>query len=129
MIWLKRIGLILLVICLGTVIDYLVHQMDPRFSVPSVYFPHKIFYGTLWAFAGYVVFKKYLTTHLRTAFTISAVPAVLLQVMYFVQNHQLPWVIFLFLFLHFLMFLLPGYYICGRFKDIFIKAPVPSRRV
>jgi|SRR3989344_4393803 len=119
MTWLKRILLILLIISLGTVIDYLVHQMDPRFSVPPEYFPHKIFYGVLWGFVGYVVFKKFPRTPFQVAFTISAVPAVLLQVMYFIQQHMLPWVAILFMFLHFLMFLLPGYYICRRYKHIF----------
>ena len=120
MMWFKRIGLILLIICLGTIIDYVVHQMDPRFSVPPEYFPHKIFYGTLWALVGYVVLKKYLPTPFELAFAMSAVPAVMLQVMYFIQQHLLTWVTVLFLFLHFLMFLLPGFYICKRLKDVFI---------
>ena len=119
MIWTKRIALILLIICLGTVIDYFVHQMDPRFSVPSSYFPHKIFYGTLWGFAGYMVFKKYLKTTLWTAVVISATPAVLLQIMYLIQMHLLAWVSVLFMFLHFLMFLLPGYFIVKKYRSIF----------
>ena len=117
--WVKIIALILLIISLGTVIDYIVHQMDPRFSVPNSYFPHKIFYGTLWAFAGYVVFRKSITTPLRAALIISATPAVLLQTMYFIQGHQLVWVVFFFLVLHFLMFLLPAYVICKKFKNVF----------
>lgn len=120
MIWLKRVGLILLIICLGTVIDYFTHQASPYFSVPPTYFPHKIFYGTLWALVGYVVFRKYLKTYLRIAFTIAAVPAVLLQVMYLIQMHLLPWVSYLFMFLHFIMFLLPSYYVCRKFKNIFL---------
>ncbi len=118
--WLKALGLILLIICLGTIIDYIVHQLDPRFSVPASYFPHKIFYGTLWAFVGYAVFKKYLRTPLQAALVISATPAVLLQTMYFIQGHQLVWVVFFFLALHFLMFLLPGFYITKKFSGVFI---------
>lgn len=120
MIWLKRIGLILLIIFLGTIIDYAVHHISPLFSVPSTYFPHKIFYGTLWATVGYLLFRKHLRTPLQLALTMSAVPAVLLQTMYFIQRHQLPWVVLLFLFLHFLMFLLPGYFIAKKFKHVFI---------
>jgi|GEM_PF-4002373 len=123
MIWFKRVGLIFLVIFLGTVIDYIVHQMDPRFSVPDTYFSHKIFYGIFWAFMGYLVFRKRIHTYFQLAVTIAAVPAVLLQTMYFIQGHQLQWVVLLFLILHFLMFLLPGFYICRRFKDIFIDIP------
>src|SRR5262245_50223369 len=98
MTWIKRILLILLIICLGTVIYYAVHQTSPYFSVPSTYFPHKILYGTLWGFVGYLVFKRFIKTPFWTAFTIAAVPAVLLQTMYFIQGHQLTWVVVLFLF-------------------------------
>src|SRR5882724_13249881 len=112
MIWLKRIGLILIIICLGTIIDYVVHHLSPLFSVPATYFPHKIFYGTLWGAVGYAVFKKYLHTPFWVAFTISATPAIILQAMYIYQMHLLLWVSFLFMGLHFLMFLLPGYFIC-----------------
>ncbi len=129
MVWLKRIALIVLIICLGTIIDYFVHQMDPRFSVPATYFPHKIFYGSLWAFVGYFVFKKYLTTPLLLAFTMAAVPAILLQTMYYIQKHQLGWVVLFFLLLHFLMFIIPGFFVCRRFKDIFIDTPNPSQPV
>ncbi len=129
MVWLKRIGLVLLIISLGTIIDYFVHQIDPRFSVPSTYFPHKVFYGILWALVGYLVFRKKIKTHFWLAFTIAAVPSVLLQTMYFIQKHQLPWVVLLFLVLHFLMFFLPGFYICRRFKNIFIDTLTFSQQV
>lgn len=122
MIWLKRIGLILLIICLGTVIDYIVHQMSPYFSVPGSYFPHKIFYGTVWALVGYLVFRTKIKTSLPLAFTLAAVPSVLLQTMYFIQGHQLKWVVFFFLIGHFLMFLLPGYYITKKYKYIFLPS-------
>ena len=125
MVWIKRIGLILLIICLGTVIDYFTHQASPYFSVPATYFSHKIFYGTLWGLVGYIIFRRLIKTHFWLAFTISAGPSVLLQVMYFIQRHLLPWVTILFLFLHFLMFLLPGYFICKRYKSIFLdNSPV-----
>ncbi len=120
MIWVKRLGFILLIICLGTIVDYVVHQMNPYFSVPLDYFSHKIFYGTIWGFVGYLVFRKYLKTSLAVAFTIAATPAVLLQTMYLIQEHQLPWVVFLFLFLHFFMFFLPAYFICKKYTILFI---------
>ena len=120
MIWLKRIALILLTISLGTVIDYAVHQTSPYFSVEFSYFPHKILYCTLWGFVGYLVFKKYLTTPLKAAIAISLVPAVLLQTMYYIQGHLLTWVVIVFLILHFLMFLLPSYFICKKYKSLFV---------
>ena len=122
MIWIQRILLILAIISLGTAIDYVVHEADARFSVPASYFPHKIFYGTLWGFVGYAFFRKLIKTDLQLAFIIAAVPAVALQTMYFIQKHQLGWVVLFFLFLHFLMFLLPGYFIAKKFKEVFITA-------
>lgn len=119
MVWVKRIGLILLIICLGTVIDYIVHQTNPLFSVPSSYFPHKIFYGTFWAFTGYLVLKKYLNTPFKLALAISATPAIILQIIYIINGHLLLWVSFLFMGLHFLMFLLPGYFLCRKYKAVF----------
>ncbi len=123
--WLKRtdlilvLALILLAISLGTIIDFLTHTLDPRFSVPDSYFPHKIFYGTLWSLAGYLIFRRYLTTPLRTALVISAVPAVLLQTMYYIQGHLLTWVVILFLVLHFLMFFIFAFYFCKRYWKVF----------
>ncbi|MDP3999327.1 MAG: hypothetical protein Q8P76_01880 [bacterium] len=119
MVWLKRILLVLAIICLGTIIDYIAHQIDPRFSVPSSYFPHKILYGTLWAFAGYLVFKKYLNTPFKLALVLSATPAIILQIIYIINGHLFLWVSFLFMVLHFLMFLLPGFYICRKYQSVF----------
>ena len=123
MIWLKRIGLILLVISLGTVIDYFTHQTSPFFSVAFAYFPHKILYGTLWGFVGYLVFKKYLTTPFRVNFTVALTPAVLLQTMYYIQGHLMTWVVLLFLVGHFFMFMLPGHYIFRKYRNLFIDGP------
>ena len=118
--WLQRILLILAIISLGTVIDFVVHETDPRFSVPDDYFPHKIFYGTLWAFIGFLVFRKFIKTHFGLAIVLSLTPAVTLQFMYFIQHHLLLWVTILFLILHFLMFLLPAYFIVKKYKGVFI---------
>ena len=120
MIWFKRIGLILIIICLGTVIDYIVHLLDVRFSVPFSYFTHKIFYGTLWGVVGYLIFRKYITSSYSLAFVISIVPAILLQVIYYLQGTLLTWVVLLFLVLHFFMFFVPGLYICKRYKHILL---------
>ncbi len=125
MIWIKRIGLILVIIFLGTIIDYFTHQTSPYFSVAFSYFPHKILYGALWGFVGYVIFKKWLNTSFKLAFTISLVPAVLLQTMYYIQGHLMTWVVLLFLVGHFFMFLLPGYYICRKYRAIFIDPALP----
>ena len=114
-------ALVLLTISLGTILDFLAHTLDVRFSVADSYFTHKIFYGTLWGFVGYMLFRKYLTTPSRIAFAISAVPSVLLQTMYYIQGHLLTWVVILFLILHFLMFFFPALYLARRYKWVFVE--------
>jgi hypothetical protein len=121
MIWVKRIGLILVIICIGTIIDYIVHHLNVYFSVPDTYFTHKVFYGTLWGLIGYIVFKKFIKTPVQLAVVIAAVPAVLLQTLYFVQGHELVWVVALFLLIHFFAFLLGGLYLCKRYQNIFLN--------
>lgn len=118
-IWLKRIGLILLIIFLGTIIDYFVHQLSENFTEQFSYFTHKIAFGTLWAFIAYLVFRKFIKTPFWLAFTMSGVTSVLLQFFYFINEHELTWVTVFFLFVHFLVFLLPGYYICKKYTNLF----------
>jgi len=127
MIWIKRIALIFLTIFLGTIIDYIVHNMSVHFYVAFNYYPHKILYGTLWACLGYLAFHVFFRKHIKTPFalavTLAAVPAVLLQTWYFYLNHQPKWIVLVFLVLHFFMFLLPGYYIHKKYKNLFFDTP------
>lgn len=133
--WLKKtdlvlvLALILLAISLGTILDFWAHELDIRFSVADSYFTHKIFYGTLWGFVGYLVFRKYLTTPFRIAFAISAVPAALLQIMYYIQGHLLTWVVILFLILHFFMFFLPALYLAKRYRWVFVGKEAENTQV
>lgn len=120
MIWLKRIWLILLIIFLGTVIDFIVHHTSVYFSEPSSYFTHKIAFGILWSFVTYVVFKKFIKTPFQLAFYMSAVTSILLQSYYFILEHDPLWMTVFFMFVHFLAFLLPGYYICKKYRSIFL---------
>ena len=120
MIWTKRIGLILLIIFLGTIIDYIVHQLNHNFTEEFSYFTHKIVFGTLWTFLAYLVFRKFIKTPFWLIFAMSGVTSILLQTFYFIQEHELTWVTVFFLFVHFICFLFPGYYIIRKYKDIFL---------
>ena len=120
MIWLKRIGLILIIIFLGTIIDYFIHQLSEYFIVPFSYFTHKIVFGTLWSFVAYLIFRKFIHSPFALASAMSAVTSVLLQTFYFIYEHEMTWVTTLFIFIHFLCFLIPGYFISKKYKYIFL---------
>ena len=119
MVWLKRIALVFIIICLGTAIDFAVHSLSVVLAESPEYFTHKIIYGTIWAFVGYLLFRKYAKNPVRLAFAMAAVPAVLLQTFYFVFEHDPIWKTAMFLFVHFFAFWLCGYFICKKFWTIF----------
>lgn len=120
MIWIKRIGLILLIIFLGTIIDFIVHHASSYFTEPFYYFTHKIAFGALWSFVAYLIFRKFIKTSFWLAVVMSAVTSILLQFYYFILEHDPLWVTILFMFVHFFCFLIPGYYICKKYKNLFI---------
>jgi len=116
----KIILIIFVAIFLGTIIDYIVHQTDPRFSVAFWYFPHKIFYGTLWATVAFFVARKFTKKWLELAFICSFAPALILQTMYFTQMHLALNVVLLFLVLHFFMFLAPMIPLFKKYQNLFV---------
>ncbi|HEY4715091.1 MAG TPA: hypothetical protein VIH31_01130 [Candidatus Paceibacterota bacterium] len=116
----KIILIIFIAIFLGTVIDYIVHQTDPSFSVPFSYFPHKIFYGTLWAAVAFFVARLFTKKWLELAFICSFAPALILQTIYFIQMHLAPDVVLLFLILHFFMFLAPMIPLFKKYQNLFV---------
>ena len=116
----KIILIIFIAIFLGTVIDYIVHQTDPSFSVPFSYFPHKIFYGTLWAAVAFFVARLFTKKWLELAFISAFVPAVALQTIYFIQMHLALDVVLLFLVLHFFMFLAPMIFLFKKYRNLFV---------
>jgi hypothetical protein len=117
---LKIILIIFIAIFLGTIIDYIVHHANARFSVPFSYFPHKIFYGTLWAAVAFFVFRKFVTKKwLELAFISSFAPALILQTIYFIRMHLALDVVILFLILHFLMFLPFMIILFKKYRNLF----------
>ena len=109
-------------IVIGTGIDFLVHHMSPRFSVPLWYFPHKIFWGTLWASVGYFLYRRYAKTWLELAVVVFFIPALVLQIMYFVKAHLAVDVVILFFILHFFMFLAPALVLFKKYKNLLLPA-------
>ena len=123
MIWLKRIGLILVVILVGTAIDFGVHSISAYLYEPPSYFTHKIAFGAFWAFVAYLIGRKFLKTPFSLAFAISGVTSVLLQFYYFWLEHDPLGKTVFFLFVHFFCFLIPGYFIIKKYKHLFWDAP------
>ena len=118
-IWIFRIGLLLLIVVLGTIMDWAIHSLSPAFYVPLEYYRNKVLFGVGWSLVGLFFYRwlgikraEYLA--LAIFFTV----AVFLQAKYFLQGYDLFFVI-LFLFLHFFMFFIPGVIIFRRYKIFF----------
>jgi hypothetical protein len=111
------LGLVLVIIVAGTAIDFVVHSLSEKFAVPEYYFKDKIIFGTLWGFVAVLVFQRVHNLNLK-AVLMSATVAVLLQIRYFLTGYAL-WFVILFLFLHFIMFLVPALIIFKKYPEVF----------
>ena len=117
---LKQIGLMLIVVLVATTIDYVVHSLSESFYVSFDYFTNKVFFATIWGIVGVFVFRNYIKNPTKLAIATSAFIAVVLQTKYFLQGYPL-FFVFLFMFLHFLMFLVPSIPIFRKYSSLFIK--------
>ena len=115
---LQQFGLILLIITLGTAIDWVVHHTSSNFSVPFEYYPNKIIFGAFWGFVSFKVLRHWFKTPFSIAAGICAVVSIVLQTKYFLQGYDIRFVI-LFMFLHFGMFILPAIPIFKRHWHVF----------
>lgn len=97
-IFLSVLGIILLF----TLIDFFVHQLSPKYDVPSYYFRNKIIFGTLLGFFSYLVVRKQKL--LVKVLVFSAIISVLLQIRYYLEGYPRDFV-FLFLGIHFVILL------------------------
>ena len=116
----QQVGLIVLVIVIGTVFDRIAHQTSPRFDVPLEYYPNKIIFGSFWGFIYFKVLRNYIKVNdpTRLAFLMSLLVAITLQTKYFLQGYDLYFVV-LFMALHFVMFLAPAIFIFRRYRRVF----------
>jgi hypothetical protein len=118
--YLGILGLIILVIFLGTIIDFVAHQTSPRFWVPWEYYPNKILFGSLWGFLAILIAKRYTQNPKYLAFWMSLFVAVILQTKYFLQGYD-RFFVFNFMILHFLMFLAPGIWIFKKYEKVLLE--------
>ena len=117
---LKQIGLMLIVVLVATTIDYIVHSLNESFYVSFDYFTNKVIFATVWGIVGLFIFRNYIKNPTKLAIATSAFIAVVLQTKYFLQGYPL-FFVFLFMFLHFLMFLVPSIPIFRKYSSLFIK--------
>lgn len=117
---LKQISLMLVIVAIATGIDYIVHASNESFYVPMEYFTNKVIFATVWGIVGVFVFRNYIHNPTKLAVATSAFIAVVLQTKYFLQGYP-PFFVFLFMFLHFLMFLPPSILIFRKYSNLFVK--------
>ncbi len=104
---LQRLVGIFLVVIVGTFLDFLVHLMSERFSVPEYYFSNKLLYATLWLMIGLIIFWR-IRTPFSKAVWMTALFAIVIQTRYFLEGYPL-WFVFFFMAIHFITFLAPLY--------------------
>lgn len=107
----------------GTFIDWVVHSAHENFYVEPEYYLGKVVFGLIWGLAGYYVLRHLLkvSTWRGLALGVPIVIAAFLQTKYFYQGRD-NFFVFLFLVLHFFMFLPASFYIFKRHQDVFPPA-------
>lgn len=113
----QQLIIALVVIVIATLIDFATHSSRADFYVPFEYYVGKIVAATLWGMATLIVFRKIEGPKMK-AFLFSFFIAATLQIKYFFQGYN-KFFVFLFLFLHFFMFLIPALIIFPKYKEIF----------
>lgn len=117
-ILLIQLVLLTAAIAIGTIFDAMVHATRPEFSVPEYYFRNKIFYGGAWMFIFFRLLKNHIKTPWRQALATSFLTAAILQTKYYLLGYNL-FFVFFFLGVHFIVFLVPAYFIFRKFPRIF----------
>lgn len=134
--FLKQLGWMTAFMAVGTFIDWAVHSSHERLYVEPEYYVGKMVFGIVWGLAGYYVLRHLLkvSTWKGMAIGVPAVIAGFLQTKYFYQGRD-DFFVFLFLVLHFLMFLPASFYIFKKHQDVFppadpavAQASSPARR-
>jgi len=107
---------VLITILIFAFFDYIIHEFDSDYSVPSYYFKDKIIYGTLWGILFYAILNVWKTGVAFKSFMFSILISVVLQVRYFYEGYPLNFVIE-FLFFHFFILWAVSYAMFKIFKD------------
>ena len=114
---LKQVLLVLIIAIIATIIDWVVHSSNPSFYVEFNYYVNKIIFSVIWGIIILFVFRKIKNVTLK-AFIFAGFIALVLQVKYFLQGYD-RFFVFLFMFLHFLMFLAPAWIIFKKYPEYF----------
>jgi len=117
---LKQIGLILIIVLIATIIDYFTHSTSQSFYVPAEYYRNKIIFATVWGLIAILILENWIKNPTKLAIAMSATIAVVLQTKYFFLGYDL-FFVFLFMFLHFVMFLIPSILIFRKYQHMFVK--------
>ena len=115
--FLKQLGLVLVIVIIATIIDWITHLSSPRFYVPTEYYRNKIIFAAFWGMIILWVFHK-VKNLTGKAFIFAGFIALVLQVKYLLQGYD-RFFVFLFMFLHFFMFLVPAWIIFRRYSKYF----------
>lgn len=102
---------------LAVIIDYIAHSTSSKFAVPPEYFQNKIIYGALNGFIAFGILKLFFRSPNKLALGVSLVVAVVLQTKYFLLGYN-RFFVFLFMMLHFFMFLVPALVMFNVFKKV-----------
>ncbi|MEK6855271.1 MAG: hypothetical protein AABX73_03545 [Nanoarchaeota archaeon] len=115
----KQVGIVLLIVVVATLIDWGVHSSRPEFFVDFEYYRNKIIFATLWGLVALWIASKYrIESTNKRALIFAGLISVVLQTKYFLQGYDL-FFVFLFMFLHFFMFLIPALIAFNKYKKIF----------
>jgi hypothetical protein len=124
----KQAGLLLVMMAVGTLVDWIVHSSREAWYVEPSYYSGKIIFGVIWGLFSLYVLRRVLAVNSSRymALGVPALIALFLQTKYFYQGRALSFV-FIFLFLHFLMFLPASLVIFSRWRGVFLSGPVPKK--
>lgn len=114
---LQQILILVVVMGLAVIIDYIAHSTSSKFAVPPEYFRNKIIYGALNGFVAFGILKLFFRSPNKLALGVSLVVAVVLQTKYFLLGYN-RFFVFLFMMLHFFMFLVPALVMFNVFKKV-----------
>lgn len=115
--FLKQLGLVLIIVVIATIIDFFTHSSSPKFYVPPEYYRNKIIFSALWGMIILFVFRK-IKNLTGKAFIFAGFIALVLQIKYFLQGYD-RFFVFLFMFLHFFMFLVPAWVVFKLYPKYF----------
>jgi hypothetical protein len=123
-----QLGLLFLMMVTGTAIDFAVHHSHDAWYVEPEYYVAKILFGTVWGIvAVWLMLRVLRETRIKAlAVGVPAIIAIFLQTKYFYQGRALDFV-FIFLVLHYLMFLPGSFWIFSRHQSTFVDPVIPLR--